>query len=143
MDTASKDSLNIDVIEQFIYELLQTPERAKECFDKYGVDAIMIGRGSIGRPWIFQEIKCYLQTKEKLEKKEFEFYLNILKEQIEKNIEMLDEVRGIHHSRRHLATTPILKGLDNFKQTRIKILRSETKQELYEILDGIKDQYKL
>ena len=120
-----------------------TPERAKECFDRYGVDAIMIGRGSIGQPWIFKEIKEFLNTGKQCSKEGFTFYLSILKEQIERNIEMLDEVRGIHHSRRHLAASPILKGLDNFKQTRIKILRTESKNELYEILDSIQSSYNL
>src|SRR5574344_2359031 len=80
-----------------------SPERAKECFEKYGVDAIMIGRGSIGRPWIFEEVKHYLNTGEKAEKHEFSWYLNLLKEQAENNIEMLGEERGIVHTRRHLA----------------------------------------
>lgn len=120
-----------------------TPERAKECFDKYGVDAVMIGRGSIGQPWIFKEIKEYIQTGEHSTKQNFSFYLNILKEQVIRNIEMLDEVRGIHHSRRHLAASPILKGLDNFKQTRIHILRTESKDELFQILDSIKETYHL
>ena len=57
-----------------IYEF--TPERAKECFDKYGVDAIMIGRGSIGQPWIFEEIKHYLYNNSKLERKKFKFYIS-------------------------------------------------------------------
>lgn len=120
-----------------------TPERAKECFEQYGVDAVMIGRGSIGQPWIFKEIKDYIQTGEHSKKESFSYYLDILKEQVIKNIEMLDEIRGIHHSRRHLAASPILKGLDNFKQTRIQILRTESKSELFEILDSIKVTYNL
>lgn len=120
-----------------------TPERAKECFDQYGVDAIMIGRGSIGQPWIFKEIKEYLETGEKSKKESFRFYLDILKEQVNNNIEMLDEIRGIHHTRRHLAASPILKGLNNFKQTRIKILRTESRDELFEILDNVEKEYNL
>ena len=100
---------------------ITTPERAKECFDKYGVDAIMIGRGSIGQPWIFEEIKHYLYNNSKLERKNFKFYLEILKEQVENNIERADEIRGILHSRRHIAATPLFKGIDHFKQTKIKI----------------------
>ena len=73
---------------------ITTPERAKECFDKYGVDAIMIGRGSIGQPWIFEEIKHYLYNNSKLERKNFKFYLEILKEQVENNIERADEKYG-------------------------------------------------
>lgn len=118
-----------------------TPERAKECFDKYGVDAIMIGRGSIGRPWIFEEIKHYLETGEKAEKKDFDFYLNILKEQAENNIEMLGEQRGIVHTRRHIATSPLFKGIDNFKSTRIAMLKANTKQELFDIMDSISKNF--
>lgn len=116
---------------------ITTPERAKECFDKYGVDAIMIGRGSIGQPWIFEEIKHYLYNNSKLERKNFKFYLEILKEQVENNIERADEIRGILHSRRHIAATPLFKGIDHFKQTKIKILRADTKKELFELIDNI------
>lgn len=122
---------------------ITTPERAKECFDKYGVDAIMIGRGSIGQPWIFEEIKHFLKTGEKLEKKEFRYYLNILKEQVINNIERADEIRGILHSRRHIAATPLFKGINNFKQTKIKILRADTKKELFELIDNIEKDYNI
>lgn len=122
---------------------ITTPERAKECFDKYGVDAIMIGRGSIGQPWIFEEIKHYLYNNSKLERKNFKFYLDILKEQVENNIERADEIRGILHSRRHIAATPLFKGIDHFKQTKIKILRTDTKKELFELMDNIEKEYNI
>ena len=122
---------------------ITTPERAKECFDKYGVDAIMIGRGSIGQPWIFEEIKNYLYNNSKLERKKFKFYLEILKEQVENNIERADEIRGILHSRRHIAATPLFKGIDHFKQTKIKILRADTKKELFELMDNIEKEYNI
>lgn len=122
---------------------ITTPERAKECFDKYGVDAIMIGRGSIGQPWIFEEIKHYLYNNSKLERKNFKFYLEILKEQVENNIERADEIRGILHSRRHIAATPLFKGIDHFKQTKIKILRADSKKELFELMDNIEKEYNI
>lgn len=122
---------------------ITTPERAKECFDKYGVDAIMIGRGSIGQPWIFEEIKHFLKTGEKIEKKEFRYYLNILKEQVINNIERADEIRGILHSRRHIAATPLFKGIDHFKQTKIKILRANSKDELFELMDNIEKEFNI
>lgn len=118
-----------------------TPERAKECFETYGVDAIMIGRGSIGQPWIFEDIKHYLETGKKIEKKPFEFYLNILKQQVENNVNWLDERRGITHSRRHIAASPLFKGIDNFKQTKIAMLKAETKEELFKIMDSIKENF--
>lgn len=118
-----------------------TPERAKECFETYGVDAIMIGRGSIGQPWIFEDIKHYLETGKKIEKKPFEFYLNILKQQVENNVNWLDERRGITHSRRHIAASPLFKGIDNFKQTKIAMLKAETKEELFKIMNSIKENF--
>lgn len=118
-----------------------TPERAKECFETYGVDAIMIGRGSIGQPWIFENIKHYLETGKKIEKKPFEFYLNILKQQVENNVNWLDERRGITHSRRHIAASPLFKGIDNFKQTKIAMLKAETKEDLFKIMDSIKENF--
>lgn len=120
-----------------------SPQIAKENFDKYGVDAIMIGRATFGKPWLFEEIKYYLKNGEEMEKKPFEYYLNILKEYIDKNIEWLDEMRGITHSRRHLASSPLFKGIDNFKQTRIAMLRANTREELFSILDEIPTKFNL
>src|SRR5574344_1508186 len=78
-----------------------TPQRAKECFDKYGVDAVMIGRGSIGRPWIFKEIKHYLETGAELTSLSFEWKMQVLREEVLNSVERLDERRGIVHIRRH------------------------------------------
>lgn len=120
-----------------------TPERAKECFDKYGVDAVMIGRGTIGRPWIFEEIKYYLENGKLQEKRKFEYYLNILKDYINRNIDWIGETKGILHSRRHIAASPIFKNIDNFKQTKINMLRADTKDELFEIIDSIQSKFSL
>ncbi len=118
-----------------------TPERSKECFDKYGVDGVMIGRGSIGRPWVFREIRHFLQTGERLPSEPFSWYLDILKKQVIQSIERLDERRGILHIRRHLAVTPIFKGIPNFKQTRVAMLRAETAKDLFEIMDNVKNDH--
>ena len=118
-------------------------EAAKTHFDTYGVDAIMIGRGSIGRPWIFEEVKHFLQTGKNLPEKPFSWYLTILKEQIKNSIERLDERRGIIHTRRHLAATPLFKGIPNFRDTRIAMLRTESEKELYDILDSIIEKYNI
>ena len=125
-----------------------TPERAKECFDKYGVDAVMIGRGSIGNPWIFGEIQNYFKTGEKISLLSFDEQKEILKEHIISSVYWLDieentpiesvmdiRLKGIIHSRRHLAATPTFKGIPNFRETRIKMLRAETLRELFEIID--------
>ena len=114
-----------------------TPERAKECFDKYGVDAIMIGRGSIGRPWIFKEVKHYLETGEMLPPLSFEWKMNVLHEEVLKSVERLDERRGIIHIRRHLAATPLFKGIPNFRDTRIAMLRTESVEELFQLFDRV------
>lgn len=110
---------------------------AKECFDRYGVDAIMIGRGSIGRPWIFREIKHYLETGEELPAEPFEWYLDVLREEVLNSVARLDERRGIIHIRRHLAATPLFKGIPNFRETRIAMLRTESVEELFGIFEKI------
>ena len=118
-----------------------SPEICKERLDTYGVDAVMIGRGSIGRPWIFKEVKHYMQTNELLEAAPFEWYLDVLKKQVMQSIERLDEHRGILHIRRHLAATPLFKGIADFKSTRIAMLRAETVGELFGILDEIPEKF--
>ncbi|MDH6313990.1 tRNA-dihydrouridine synthase B [Parabacteroides sp. PFB2-10] len=118
-------------------------ERCKEYFDRYGVDGVMIGRGSIGRPWIFEEIKHFLTTGEVLPGREFQWYLDILKQQVVQSVERLDERRGILHIRRHLAATPLFKGIPDFKPTRIAMLRAETVEQLFEIMDNIPHQLNL
>lgn len=112
-------------------------ERCKECFERYGVDGVMIGRGSIGRPWIFREVKHYLDTGHLLPAESFEWYLDVLKKQVLQSVERLDERRGILHIRRHLAATPLFKGISDFKSTRIAMLRATTIEELFAILDQI------
>lgn len=120
---------------------ITTPERAKECFDRYGVDAVMIGRASFGRPWIFREVKHYLETGTLLSPLTFDERMDILREQVMRSVARLDERRGILHIRRHLAATPLFKGLADFKQLRIAMLRAETVEELFEIFEKIKQQY--
>ncbi|MDL2256290.1 tRNA dihydrouridine synthase DusB [Parabacteroides sp. OttesenSCG-928-G06] len=116
-------------------------ERCKECFDRYGVDGVMIGRGSIGRPWIFEEVKHFLTTGEAADPHAFGWYLDILKQQVLQSVERLDERRGILHIRRHLAATPIFKGIPDFKQTRIAMLRAETVEQLFAIMDDIANRF--
>jgi nifR3 family TIM-barrel protein len=116
---------------------ITTPERAKECFDKYGVDAVMIGRASFGRPWIFKEVKHYLQTGELLPPLSAEWRLNVLRQEVLDSVNLLDERRGILHVRRHIAASPLFKGIPNFRETRIAMLRAETKEDLFQIFDGL------
>ena len=110
-----------------------TPERAKECFDKYGVDAIMIGRATFGAPWLFAEMKGLPAPKTMADK------VAVLKEHVLASIAWCgnDERKGIVHSRRHFAASPVFKGLFDFKQTRIALLRAETVEEVFAIMDDI------
>lgn len=112
-------------------------------FEEFGVDGVMIGRASIGRPWVFREVKHYLRTGELLPPESFGWYLDILKRQVEQSVERLDERRGILHIRRHLAATPLFKGIKDFKQTRIAMLRAETVAELFEIMDSIPQRFEI
>ena len=118
-----------------------TPQRAAECFDKYGVDAIMIGRGSFGRPWIFKEVKHYLQTGEEITGLTTRWKMDVLRREVADSVKLLDERRGILHVRRHLAASPLFKGIPNFRDTRIAMLRASTLDELNAILDGIEQNW--
>ena len=100
-------------------------DEADQAFDRYGVDAVMIGRATFGCPWLFS--RQQLSTDEKLD---------LLLEQLHINVEMIDEPRGILHTRRHLAATPLFKGIPNFRPTRIAMLRATTVAELTDILEG-------
>ena len=116
---------------------ITTPQLARECFDRYGVDGIMIGRASFGRPWIFKEVMHYLTTGEELPPLTAEWRLNVLRQQVDDSVRLLDERRGILHVRRHLAASPLFKGIPNFRETRIAMLRAETQEELYRIFEQI------
>ena len=116
---------------------ITTPQRAAECFDRYGVDGIMVGRASFGHPWIFKEIKHYLQTGEELTGLTPAWKLDVLRREVDDSVRLLDERRGILHVRRHLAASPLFKGIPNFRETRIAMLRAETQAELLEIFRRI------
>lgn len=120
-----------------------TAKQCKQRFDETGVDGVMIGRGSIGRPWIFREVKHYLSTGELLPKEPFTWYLDILKQQVLQSVERLDERRGILHIRRHLAATSLFKGISDFKQTRVAMLRAETVADLFRIMDEIPERFEV
>jgi nifR3 family TIM-barrel protein len=119
---------------------ITTPERAREAFERYGVDAIMVGRATFGRPWIFKEIRDYLDGNIDAHTLTFGEKLDILEEQLRINVERIDEYRGILHTRRHLAATPIFKGIPDFRQTRIAMLRAETMADLTAILEDCRQK---
>ena len=130
---------------------ITTPEEARRAFEQYGVDAVMIGRATFGRPWIFKEIRDSLSPTGagvlSLDDK-----IDILKEQLQINVEHIrvergdddprNELRAILHTRRHLAASPIFKGIPNFRQMRIQMLRAETVSELNGLLEQCRELLK-
>jgi len=138
-----------------------TPERARECFERYGVDAIMIGRATFGAPWLFAEMKEALSNSSCSERSNSETVLQrsgltaefiprsmeekvaVLKEHVLSSIQWCgnDERKGIVHSRRHFAASPVFKGLPDFKQTRIALLRAETLDDVFRIMDYIVENW--
>jgi len=116
-----------------------TPEEARQAFERYGVDAVMVGRATFGHPWIFKEIRDYLDGREPDPSLTLDRKIDLLEEQLRINVERIDEYRGILHTRRHLAATPIFKGIPNFRQTRIAMLRAETVSELTDILEQCRE----
>lgn len=117
-----------------------TPERAAEVFEKYGVDGIMIGRGAIGSTWIFHDVCQYLKEGQWTPLPDADKFA-LIRRQIKESIDRIDEYRGILHIRRHLAATPLFKGLPDFRQTRIRMLRAETAYELEHIISEIEEKY--
>jgi nifR3 family TIM-barrel protein len=118
---------------------ITSPQKAKEAFEKYGVDGVMIGRATIGKPWIFKQIKHYFETGEILPDLSVAEQLEILKEQIELSMDWIDEVRGILHMRRHMAA--MFKGLPNFRDLRIRMLQANDKESLWQIFNEIEERY--
>ena len=119
---------------------ITTPEAAADKFYRYGVDAIMVGRGAIGNAWIFAEIKNRLLGENRYSVPNFESRKEILKKHIINSIEWLkDERKGIIHSRRHIAATPIFKGIPNFKPTRIAMLKADSISDLFALIDGVRE----
>ena len=116
---------------------ITSPERARECFERYGVDAVMVGRATFGRPWIFKEIKDFLRDGHYTPLTP-DGQMDILLRQIATSVARLDERRGILHVRRHLAATPLFKGIPNFRETRIRMLRAERVDELCAILEEVR-----
>lgn len=113
---------------------ITSAEEAKHAFETYGVDGVMVGRASFGCPWIFKEMRNYLDGEPSDESFDLNKKLDILLEQLHINVARIDEYRGILHTRRHLAASPIFKGIPDFRQTRIAMLRATTVKELEDVL---------
>ena len=118
---------------------IRTPQDAKNAFDRYGVDAIMIGRASFGHPWIFSEIRHYLDTGEELPPMSVADRVALAKDHLAKSIEIKGERRGVFEMRRHLAC--YFKGLENFKETRLKLVTLTDIEELNKTLDFVGEHW--
>ncbi len=124
---------------------ITTPQQAVDAFNNYGVDAIMIGRATFGRPWIFKEIHDALHPDSPIDTSQIiesdyepmspDWKLDVLKQQIKTSISHIDEYRGILHIRRHLAATPLFKGIPNFRDHRVAMLRAETADSLFDLME--------
>lgn len=108
---------------------IRSLDDAAYAFEQYGVDAVMIGRATFGCPWIFTGRQLSIDEK-----------IDVLEEQLRINIERIDEYRGILHTRRHLAASPVFKGIPDFRQTRIAMLRAERADELLEIMEQCRER---
>lgn len=112
---------------------ITTPEEARDAFDRFGVDGVMIGRASFGAPWIFRDVRQMLDTGTYTPLTPDEKFA-LLMRQIHESVERIDEYRGILHIRRHLASSPLFKGIPNFRETRISMLRADTLADLHAVL---------
>ena len=114
---------------------ITSAERAVEAFERYGVDAIMVGRATFGRPWIFREIVERLEMRDEGLEMSIDWKLDVLKEQVLTSVARTNELSGIRHIRRHLAASPLFKGIPDFRQTRIRMLQADTVEELFEVME--------
>lgn len=123
---------------------IDSADRAYECFQRYGVDAVMIGRATFGRPWIFREIAQILGTPLSVDPvinspyptMSLDWKIDVLKYQILQSIQTTDERRGIIHSRRHIAATPLFKNIPDFRPVRTAMLRADTLDSLFNIIES-------
>lgn len=118
---------------------IRTPDDARQAFDRYGVDGVMVGRAAIGAPWIFRELRQGVDG-QPVEPLSVARKFALVRRQIAESIDRIDEYRGILHIRRHLAASPLFKGIPNFRETRIAMLRASTHAELESILARIENE---
>ena len=119
---------------------ITTGEEARLAFERYGVDAVMVGRASFGCPWIFKEMGEAVHPESASPMLSVDDKINLLLEQLHINVERIDEYRGILHTRRHLAASPVFKGIPDFRQTRIAMLRATTVEELTTIINSARER---
>lgn len=115
---------------------ISTPELARDAFDRYGVDGVMVGRASIGAPWIFHDIRACIDATGATPLSISDKFA-LIRRQIRESVDRIDEYRGILHIRRHLAASPLFKGISHFRDTRIRMLRASTLDDLLEVLASV------
>ena len=120
---------------------ITSPAKLVEAFDRYGVDGVMVGRAAIGNPWIFRDMKETLVYGEVRNPLSLHQKFEIPRRQIDESIARIDEYRGILHIRRHLAVSSLFKGIPFFRETRIAMLRANTKLELFGIIDDVERKF--
>lgn len=113
---------------------IKTREQVENAFDRYGVDGVMVGRASIGAPWIFSELTGRGAL-------DVHTQFNLLRRQIHESVERIDPLRGILHIRRHLAVTPLFKGIPNFKARRIQLLQTPDPETLLSLIDEVEHEF--
>ena len=113
---------------------IKTREQVENAFDRYGVDGVMVGRASIGAPWIFSELTGRGAL-------DVHTQFNLLRRQIHESVERIDPLRGILHIRRHLAVTPLFKGIPNFKARRIQLLKTPDPETLLRLIDEVEHEF--
>ena len=118
---------------------IDSPQKAKEAFERWGVDAIMVGRATFGHPWIFKEMRTYLDTGELMPEPSVSEKVALAKRHLALSLELKGEPRGIFEMRRHLSC--YFKGLPDFKDTRMRMVTTLDVAELYSILDEIEERY--
>ena len=124
---------------------IDSAEKAENAFNTYHVDAVMVGRATFGCPWIFKEIHDRLHPDHPINTSGIipsnyppmspDWKLDVLKEQVRLSIERIDEYRGILHTRRHIANSPLFKGIPDFKRHRIAMLQACTQEDLYRLME--------
>ncbi len=118
---------------------INTPQKALEMRERYGVDGVMIGRAAIGYPWVFNEIKHFMKTGQIKDLPTIEERAALAKEHLERAIKWKGEKLGVVETRRHY--TNYFKGIPHFKETRTRLVTIDDPQELFAILDGVKNEF--
>ena len=118
---------------------IDSPQKAREAFDRYGVDGIMVARATYGRPWIFRDIRHYLDTGELLPEPSVREKVAIARRHLRLSLDLKGEPRGVYEMRRHLSC--YFRGLPDFKETRIRMVTTLNVPELFSILDEIEERY--